>query len=347
MLRMRRYATGLAAVLLLAQPVALAPIGANAPTYTIEDLGTMNGLVPTVTGVNASGQVSGFVIDQHGQPGGPFRRSGRLVVRARTRVAAERRSGHQHLRRSDRLCRHVRRRLARLSLHRDDRRARFHRSRWAPARTRGHRHQRVGRRDRLSAILAIPRMGPGRFAPRPDCPAQKLPNLNGDAGHRVRHQRRRAGRRSGRRPAAGVQHTIVVDADGTVHDFAGLNGSSTSRAMPSTTQDASSDRPRSTPTASRNTRSSQQRLADGSGQLRIVAEQRRRDRRRDDGRLLHAGRRRLDARVRAHGRGRHGRSEHAYSERLRLDAHEGTRESARRDGSSVRASSTASRTCFG
>jgi probable HAF family extracellular repeat protein len=62
---MRRYATGLAAVLLLAQPV-LAPVGADAPLYTIEDLGTIGGLVPTVTGVNASGQVSGFVIDTAG-----------------------------------------------------------------------------------------------------------------------------------------------------------------------------------------------------------------------------------------------------------------------------------------
>ncbi len=66
MLRMRRYATGLAAVLLLAQPVALAPVGANAPTYTIEDLGTVDGLVPTVTGINASGQVSGFVFTSTG-----------------------------------------------------------------------------------------------------------------------------------------------------------------------------------------------------------------------------------------------------------------------------------------
>ena len=65
MLRMRRYATGLAAVLLLAQP-ALAPVGADAPLYTIEDLGTLNGLVPAVTGVNAAGDVSGYVIDENG-----------------------------------------------------------------------------------------------------------------------------------------------------------------------------------------------------------------------------------------------------------------------------------------
>ena len=62
MLRMRRYAIGVAAVLLLAQPV-VSPLGATAPQYTIEDLGTIDGLVPTVTGVNVAGQVSGFVVD--------------------------------------------------------------------------------------------------------------------------------------------------------------------------------------------------------------------------------------------------------------------------------------------
>src|SRR4051794_21401817 len=61
MLRMRRLAlAGLTAVLLLAHP-AMGPVGADAPLYTVEDLGTIGGFVPTVTGINASGQVSGFV----------------------------------------------------------------------------------------------------------------------------------------------------------------------------------------------------------------------------------------------------------------------------------------------
>jgi hypothetical protein len=33
---------------------------ASGPAYTVEDLGTIDGLVPTVTGINASGQVTGF-----------------------------------------------------------------------------------------------------------------------------------------------------------------------------------------------------------------------------------------------------------------------------------------------
>ena len=125
MLRMRRYAIGVAAALLLAQPV-VSPVGATAPQYTIEDLGTIDGLVPTVTGVNAAGQVSGFVFTSTGSRAVRFVDPGGWSVRARSRVAAERRTGHQRLRRSDRLRRHVRRRLARLSLHRDDRSARVH-----------------------------------------------------------------------------------------------------------------------------------------------------------------------------------------------------------------------------
>ena len=35
-------------------------IRASAPSYTVEDLGTIGGLVPTITGMNASGQVSGW-----------------------------------------------------------------------------------------------------------------------------------------------------------------------------------------------------------------------------------------------------------------------------------------------
>src|SRR5690349_4287420 len=61
MLRVRRYAlSGLTAALLLSQ-AGLGPVAADAPLYTVEDLGTLGSVVPNVTGINASGQVSGFV----------------------------------------------------------------------------------------------------------------------------------------------------------------------------------------------------------------------------------------------------------------------------------------------
>src|SRR5437762_13637902 len=61
MLRMRRNAlVALTALLALGLP-ALRPLGADAPTYTILDLGTVEGRIPTPTGVNATGQVSGYV----------------------------------------------------------------------------------------------------------------------------------------------------------------------------------------------------------------------------------------------------------------------------------------------
>ena len=205
MLRMRRYATGLAAVLLLAQPVALAPVGANAPTYTIEDLGTVDGLVPTVTGINASGQVSGFVFTSTGSRAVRFVDPGGWSVRARARVAAQRRARYQRLRRSDGLCRHVRWRLARLSLHRDDRSARVHPADGHRLVHRGHRHQRVGRGDRLrrhwrsrgrdQVVSRLARISRAEAA-KPER----------DAGHRVRHQRRRAGGRSGNDPGRRPAH---------------------------------------------------------------------------------------------------------------------------------------------
>ena len=50
---------------LIAFMLALAPwhrqVQADAAHYTIENLGTFGGLVPTITGINASGQISGFV----------------------------------------------------------------------------------------------------------------------------------------------------------------------------------------------------------------------------------------------------------------------------------------------
>ncbi len=76
MLRVRRYAlAGLTVGLLLSQP-AQGPVGADAPQYLIEDLGTIDGLVPTVTGVNASGQVSGIVNGPSGNRAVRFREPG-------------------------------------------------------------------------------------------------------------------------------------------------------------------------------------------------------------------------------------------------------------------------------
>jgi uncharacterized membrane protein len=57
---MKRYAFVLITVLFALMPVRSA-LRADAPHYTVEDLGTFAGIVPTVTGINASGQVSGFV----------------------------------------------------------------------------------------------------------------------------------------------------------------------------------------------------------------------------------------------------------------------------------------------
>ena len=57
---MKRYAFVLITVLFALMPVRSA-LRADAPHYTVEDLGTLGGAVPTVTGINASGQVSGFV----------------------------------------------------------------------------------------------------------------------------------------------------------------------------------------------------------------------------------------------------------------------------------------------
>ena len=57
---MKRYAFVLITVLFALMPVR-SSLRADAPHYTVEDLGTFAGIVPTVTGINASGQVSGFV----------------------------------------------------------------------------------------------------------------------------------------------------------------------------------------------------------------------------------------------------------------------------------------------
>jgi probable HAF family extracellular repeat protein len=57
---MRRYTFAVAAVLLVLFPWRQATF-ADAPRYSITNLGTLGDLVPTITGVNASGQVSGYV----------------------------------------------------------------------------------------------------------------------------------------------------------------------------------------------------------------------------------------------------------------------------------------------
>lgn len=62
---MRRHALGLTAALLLVQPAHIM-VGADTAPYTIIDLGAMNGTVPVVTGINASGQVSGYATDPEG-----------------------------------------------------------------------------------------------------------------------------------------------------------------------------------------------------------------------------------------------------------------------------------------
>lgn len=56
---MKRYTVAAVAALLVLP--WLQAVRADAPLYTVENLGTYNGLVPTITGINASGQVVGNV----------------------------------------------------------------------------------------------------------------------------------------------------------------------------------------------------------------------------------------------------------------------------------------------
>lgn len=63
---MKRHAlAGLTAALLLIQPAHI-KVGAETAPYTIIDLGVINGTVPVLTGINASGQVSGYATDAEG-----------------------------------------------------------------------------------------------------------------------------------------------------------------------------------------------------------------------------------------------------------------------------------------
>ncbi|HTM25051.1 MAG TPA: hypothetical protein VL225_07640 [Vicinamibacterales bacterium] len=57
---MKRYAVAAVVILLVVVPWR-STLRADAVSYTVEDLGTIDGLVPAVTGINASGQISGYV----------------------------------------------------------------------------------------------------------------------------------------------------------------------------------------------------------------------------------------------------------------------------------------------
>lgn len=65
---MKRHVFGAAfGALLIVLPIRQA-LRADAALYTVEDLGTVDGAAPTVTGINASGQVSGYVVGASGMP---------------------------------------------------------------------------------------------------------------------------------------------------------------------------------------------------------------------------------------------------------------------------------------
>ena len=65
---MKRHAfVALVLALLVILPVRDA-LRADAALYTVEDLGLLGGAAPTVTGMNASGQISGYVVGASGLP---------------------------------------------------------------------------------------------------------------------------------------------------------------------------------------------------------------------------------------------------------------------------------------
>jgi len=229
---MRRYATGLAAVLLLAQP-ALAPVGADAPSYTIEDLGTINGLVPAVTGVNAAGDVSGYVIDANGtsravyftEPGGWS-----FVPGLETALASDAQDINVH---GD-LTGYVVTNTGNLRAYRYTATTgvvQLIEPLAGGSYTMGFGINASGEVAGIGDTSDAP--GTSSFRASPGLPAQKLPSLNGsyllamginDAGQIVG-----AADVPNTNPIA--QHTVIVDADNTLHHFGGLNGSSTSSGL--------------------------------------------------------------------------------------------------------------------
>src|SRR5689334_11889193 len=65
---MKRHVFGAAfAALLVFLPIRHA-LRADAALYTVEDLGLLENAAPTVTGMNASGQLSGYVTQPSGMP---------------------------------------------------------------------------------------------------------------------------------------------------------------------------------------------------------------------------------------------------------------------------------------
>lgn len=58
----RTILAGLTAAAVLFVLPSMNRVGAQAPLYTVQDLGTIDGAVPNVTGINASGEVSGYAI---------------------------------------------------------------------------------------------------------------------------------------------------------------------------------------------------------------------------------------------------------------------------------------------
>src|SRR5215471_8275627 len=65
-LLMKRYTLAAVTALLVLIPSWKEAVRATAPLYTVEDLGNFGGLVPTISGINASGQVVGNVSNELG-----------------------------------------------------------------------------------------------------------------------------------------------------------------------------------------------------------------------------------------------------------------------------------------